>query len=63
MVREVLFPSDDLALVTFATGAELLIGVDAGLMPIFPDGCQAIASYRLYVYQRCFFNAQALFIV
>jgi hypothetical protein len=43
----------------FATGAQLLICIDAGSMPIFPDRCQTITAHRLYIYQRGLLNAQA----
>src|SRR5690349_13148940 len=47
----------------FATGAQLFIGENAGMVSIFPDGCQAIASDWFDIHQRCLFNGQACLIL
>ena len=46
--------------VTFATCAQLLVSVDAGVMAVFPHRRQTVATNRLYVNQRRLLNAQAL---
>src|SRR6266571_4739632 len=57
------FQSTRAALVTFTTGAQLLISVNACLVAVLPDRRQAITANRLYVHQCRLFNAQALFVL
>ncbi len=46
-----------LTFVTFTTGTQFFIGIDAGSMPIFPDRCQPVATHGFYIHQRRLLSA------
>src|SRR5581483_3409973 len=48
-----------LTLLAFATGTQLFIGENARVMPVFPDGSQAVASHGFDIHQRSLFDTQA----